>query len=409
MLSLLALGSLQTFGEPLNDPKLKGALVCAVVTSLDGKVIFERNADQRVMPASNEKLFTCAFALAQRGPDYRSRTRFWFDHRTVKIVADGDPTLPSSKLAEFKTKYHIGTGHRIQLLQSYQCDRPDSWQFGDVQNRFAPAIHAFTVDKGGFELRAGPRGLSFFPHSPVLNRLNFVPTERPISLKFDVMAGNLDVTGKLPDAELKVDTLSDPDPSMTAVSCLTGTKHPVVTELRSVPISIANETVESPPISTLIKDCLQPSDNCLAEHLLLLGSKAKNYLDARKSISDWLRQTVGLETTYFRCEDGSGLSRKNQTTVRNISKLLRWTTTQPTSQIWQESLAKAGVGTLAKRLNGVNFIGKTGTLDMVSSLSGFVKCKDGETKIVSVVLNHYGCTESEAREILDRFIENVSK
>ena len=70
---------------------------------------------------------------------------------------------------------------------------------------------------------------------------------------------------------------------------------------------------------------------------------------------------------------------------------------------------KSGIGTLAKRLNGVDFIGKTGTLDMVSSLSGFVKCKDGETKIVSVVLNHYGCTESEAREILDRFVENVSK
>ena len=46
---------------------------------------------------------------------------------------------------------------------------------------------------------------------------------------------------------------------------------------------------------------------------------------------------------------------------------------------------------------------------MVSSLSGFVKCKDGETRIVSVVLNHYGCSESEAKTIIDRFIENVSK
>ena len=409
MLSILAFGVSQAFGSALDDPKLQGALVCAMVSDLDGKVIFERNADIRVMPASNAKLFTCAFALAQRGPDYRSETRFWFDKNSVKIDSVGDPSLVSSQLLELKTKYHVGSGHRIYIKQSYKSDRPDTWQVGDVQNRFAPAIHSFSIDKGGFELRAGPGGLSFFPHTPVLNRLKFVPTSKPISLEYDVISGNLDVTGKLPSAETKVDTLSDPNPSLTAISCLTGTKNPIVEELESLPESGPSETILSAPMSTMIKDCLQPSDNCYAEHLLFLGSKAKNYPAARKSLTEWLKQTVGLDSTYFRCEDGCGLSRKNQTTVRNISKLLQWTTLQPTSQLWQDSLAKAGVGTLAKRLESVDFIGKTGTLDMVSSLSGFVKCKDGETRIVSVVLNHYGCTEAEARKILDRFIENVSK
>lgn len=409
MLSLVALGAFQGIGEPLNDPKLRGAMVCAMVSNLDGKVIFERNADQRVMPASNEKLFTCAYALSERGPDFRSTTRFWFDKNEVKIVAAGDPTMLSSQLLELKTKYRIGAGHRVFIKQAYKSDRPDSWQVGDVQNRFAPAVHAFTVDKGGFELRAGPKGISFFPHTPVLSKLNFTASPRPISFEYDAVTGILDVKGKLPAAETKLDTLSDPDPSLTAISSLTGVKNPIVEELESVPTTTADETISSPPISTIIKDCLQPSDNCLAEHLLFLGSKARNYSEARQGISDWLKQTVGLDRTMFRCEDGSGLSRKNQTTVRNISKLLLWTTNQPTSQLWQDALAKSGSGTLASRLNSVDFIGKTGTLDMVSSLSGFVKCKDGETRVVSVVLNHYGCSETEARNIIDRFIENVSK
>ncbi len=409
MLSLLALGMFQTYGDPLNDPKLKGAMVCAVVMSLDGKVIFERNADQRVMPASNEKLFTCAFALNERGPNYHSQTKFWFDKNMVKIVADGDPTILSTQISDLRLKYRIGPGHHIQIRQAYRCDRPDSWQSGDVQNRYAPAIHALSVDKGGFELRAGPKGLSFFPHTPVLSRMTMNQTSKPLSLKFDVMAGTLDVTGKLPTSETKFDTLSDPDPSQTALSILTGTKNPLVEELETIPDAGPTEVIEGPTISTLIKDCLQPSDNCLAEHLLMIGSKESSYAGARKQITEWLRRTIGLDTTMFRCEDGSGLSRKNQTTARNISKLLQWTLNQPTAQIWQDSLAKAGVGTLSKRLNGIDFIGKTGTLDMVSSLSGFVKCKDGETRIVSVVLNHYGCTESEARDVLDRFVENVSK
>ncbi len=408
MLELLALGSIQSLGSPLDDPKLKGAMVCAVVTDTNGKVLFERNPDQRVMPASNEKLFTCAYALAQRGPTYQSSTKFWFSKYEVKIEADGDPTLASSALVDFRTKYHIGSGHRIFLKQAYQCERPDTWQLGDAPNRYAPAVHAFSVDRAGFELQAGPKGLVFEPHTPVLAKVTLIPGNKPIRIQYDVDSATLQVTGKLPTTTQKIDTLSDPNPSQTAISCLTGTKNPILSELEDVPQDKPTEEVPSPPISTLIQNCLQPSDNCLAEHLLMIGSKASNYSDARKSITDWLVNTVGLDTDYFRCEDGSGLSRKNQTTVRNIAKLLYWTTQQKTSQLWQDSLAHSGVGTLAKRLKNVEFIGKTGSLDMVSALSGFVKCKNGDTRIVSVVLNHYGCSESEARDLIDRFIENVS-
>lgn len=409
MLQLLVLGATQTLGEPLDDPKLKGALVCAIVTDTTGKVLYERNADQRVMPASNEKLFTCAYALAQRGPDYQSATKFWFTKFEATIQADGDPTIPSQTLTEFRTKYRLGSGHRIFIKQAYKCDRPDTWQLGDAPNRFAPAVHAFSVDKAGFELQAGPKGLSFSPHTPVLSRLNFAPDSKPLRFKYDTETGTLDVSGKLPASNQKVDTLSDPDPSQTAISCLVGIKNPIVEDVEDVPKDKPTELLTSPPISELIKDCLQPSDNCLAEHLLFIGSKASQYSEARKSITDWLHNTVGLDTAYFRCEDGSGLSRKNQTTVRNISKLLYWTTQQKTSDLWQNSLARAGVGTLSKRLNSVDFVGKTGSLDMVSALSGFVKCKDGDTKIVSVILNHYGCSETDARNVIDRFIENVSK
>jgi D-alanyl-D-alanine carboxypeptidase len=90
-----------------------------------------------------------------------------------------------------------------------------------------------------------------------------------------------------------------------------------------------------------------------------------------------------------------------------MAKLLRWSYDQPTRQIWLDSLARPGVGTLANRLKGTTFFGKTGTLDMVSSLSGYVQCKDGSLKIVSVIVNHYGCTTGEAQSCIDRFIENV--
>jgi D-alanyl-D-alanine carboxypeptidase/D-alanyl-D-alanine-endopeptidase (penicillin-binding protein 4) len=125
-----------------------------------------------------------------------------------------------------------------------------------------------------------------------------------------------------------------------------------------------------------------------------------------KNLADWLI-SIGWEKNSFKVADGSGLSRKNNVTAANIAKLLKWSYDQSTRHIWLDSLARPGVGTLANRLKGTTFFGKTGTLDMVSSLSGYVKCKDGSLKIVSVIVNHYGCTTSETQSCIDRFIENV--
>lgn len=72
-------------------------------------------------------------------------------------------------------------------------------------------------------------------------------------------------------------------------------------------------------------------------------------------------------------------------------------------------MAKPGIGTLAGRLKGVDFIGKTGTLNMVVSLSGYVKRSNRSEVVVSVVINHFSATPTEVRDLIDRFIANVAK
>jgi D-alanyl-D-alanine carboxypeptidase/D-alanyl-D-alanine-endopeptidase (penicillin-binding protein 4) len=404
--SLLVVPSI--WAAPLESPKLKGAITAAIVTELDGSVLFERFADTRVMPASNEKLFTCAFALAQRGKDYTSKTRIWRTDDSIQIVADGDPTLDSSKLAEVRTLLGKVSEAKVFLKQAYVQDRPDSWQLGDAPNRYAPAIHAFSVDKAGFEVWLGPEGVKFKPHEPEIKKIQLLDSSgSKSSVKFNPLASELTVLGPMPLVDTKVDTLSDPNPSETALKILTGSG--TAKELKDVPTALNDITLSSPPISQLISDCLKPSDNCLAEHLLFIGSAKPTYSEAQKSISQWLIKSVGLEAWAFKVEDGSGLSRKNITTARSVSKLLAWAAKQPTFNLWQNSLAASGAGTLAKRLKGIDFKGKTGTLAMVSALSGYVKCTNGKTRIVSVILNQYGCSETDAREALDQFIENVAK
>src|SRR6185503_14276570 len=90
-----------------------------------------------------------------------------------------------------------------------------------------------------------------------------------------------------------------------------------------------------------------------------------------------------------------------------IVKLLQWSMKQPTRDVWLDALVKPGSGTLNDRLKGVPFTGKTGTLDMVVALSGYVHTKKDRTLTVSLILNHFTCGEKDARTIADDFIKKL--
>ena len=389
------------WGLALDDPKLKGAIVGAVVTDTQGKVLFERNATTRVMPASNQKLLSAAFALKTFGPNKIFRTRFLVGPSVAAITAEGDPTLSPERLAPIKEMFSKNGVNAVQLFQAYQSEIPDSWQVGDLPNRYAPVIHALTFEKAGVELWFGAKGAYFKPYQP---RIEVVETDfLKQKFRYDAPLAKLLVKPQIMDQSKALDTLSDPDPSTSVLDYLIGSTVYAREDVSKPPyLDQAQEVyLDSPPLKDIETTCLQKSDNCLAEHLFQNSTKGNPAL-----LRDWLT-SIGWEKNSFKIADGSGLSRKNNVTAANIAKLLKWSYDQPTRQIWLDSLARPGVGTLANRLKGTTFFGKTGTLDMVSSLSGYVKCNDGSLKIVSVIVNHYGCTTGEAQSCIDRFIENV--
>jgi D-alanyl-D-alanine carboxypeptidase len=70
--------------------------------------------------------------------------------------------------------------------------------------------------------------------------------------------------------------------------------------------------------------------------------------------------------------DSSGLSYSNHISAFNMAALLRYANTQPWLGDLRQALPEAGQGTLRGRLAGVRVHAKTGTLDGVSALSGWV-------------------------------------
>lgn len=405
--------ALQPMVDLLHHPSLKGAIVAVSVQDESGGILLQNAEATRVMPASNMKLFTVAYALHRLGPDFRFRTRFYRMGDEVWVDAVGDPTLTSEILIEAGRKLGLRRHTRVRPMQAYWPGVPQGWNHGYLTARYAAQIEAWSVDRGGFEVWADPKRVWLrFPFSGV--RLRHLPDSGPMRVSYDRSGKTVTVRGSLPKQAQRIIALASPDPSQAASRALGGTEAPPPD---SLPDREPDLVLESAPLSQIAAMCLQPSDNNIAEHLLLAAARSEGHLNpedpypqATDRLVRFAAQVVGIDPDDLRPWDGSGLSRHDLVTARSITRLLEWALKQPWCDVWLQAQAQAGGnGTLANRLRGLDFRGKTGYIDAVVSLSGYLRRSDGRLLILSVVCNHFKKPPSEAREAIDRFVEELSR
>src|SRR5579872_6244995 len=79
------------------DSSMRHAIIgFCVADAASGAVVFERNAQVGLAPASCQKLFTSAAVLDLLGPDYRYATRLGYNGKIREGVLDGDLYLVGS-------------------------------------------------------------------------------------------------------------------------------------------------------------------------------------------------------------------------------------------------------------------------------------------------------------------------
>ena len=131
--------------------------------------------------------------------------------------------------------------------------------------------------------------------------------------------------------------------------------------------------VRSAPLWQILKHTNRVSSNFFAEVLgKRLGVAARGrpgtIAKGAGAICGW----IARHGAHARCYDSSGLSYKNHVNARSIVRLLGVADRKPWGDELRASLPQAGKGTLEDRLDGVRIRAKTGTLDRVSALSGWV-------------------------------------
>jgi D-alanyl-D-alanine carboxypeptidase/D-alanyl-D-alanine-endopeptidase (penicillin-binding protein 4) len=326
------------------------------------------------IPASVEKLFVAATALLRFGADGTLATKVVSSAPVapdgtlagdVALVGGGDPTLDEDALRELAAAVKTAGINRVD---------------GDV-----------VADDSRFDrLRGGPR-------------TNY--------------AADSDIGGRL--GALVLGRGFQPDPTSYVArrfaAQLRAAKITVGGEARAGTAPAAAVDVgahASPSIQELVRSTLVPSDNFLAE--MLLKDLGAEYAGAGSTSGGAavVRDTLDDFGVRPRISDGSGLSRSNRTTPRQVVRLLERMDGQPVGATWRSTLAVAGrTGTVKKRMRRTLAEGnchvKTGTIRGVSNLAGICTTRGGADVAFAWLMN--GVNISGAHRIQDRMTALLAK
>ena len=164
------------------------------------------------------------------------------------------------------------------------------------------------------------------------------------------------------------------------------------------------------PLRESIKVTNKASHNFHAEMLLrTLGREVKDFgslTTGLEVLSEFaIRAGVAPEEVHF--ADGSGLSREDLVTPHAIALLLAYMARSPNAEAFFESLPVAGMdGTLAERFGRTSAKGriaaKTGTLEHVNALSGYMNLRSGERLAFSILGNSHLLKSGEAVRVVDQ-------
>ncbi len=164
---------------------------------------------------------------------------------------------------------------------------------------------------------------------------------------------------------------------------------------------------DSPALAEVVRDINKFSNNVMARQLYLtLGAEASKRPargeDAEAAIHAWLAQKE-MRMPELVIENGAGLSRLNRISADSLGRLLAAAFASPVMPEFIASLPLAGIdGTMRKRLNGNGVAGhahvKTGYLEGVRAIAGYVLDRRGRRTIVVFMVNHPNAGASKAAQ-----------
>ncbi len=389
-----------------------------VLNPQTGKYLIEYNADRYFTPASNTKLFTFFTGLSVLG-DSLPGIRYKFTGKDSLIIwGTGDPTFLHHFIRTDTVYQFLKANKDKSIFISKSNDETiffgSGWSWDDYNEYYSAENSAFPI-YGNVNLISIDTN-SNFSISPKYSE-KFLVEDTKLTTKYYRFQRNfrsneihyqIGEKGKSNRIEIPF-ILSD----TLFLNMLNDT---LKTKIQFTNYSDLSDSkiLYSYPTDSLYKKMLQPSDNFLAEQIILMTSdRLFDTLNTSRTIHFVRDSLLNFISDKPRWVDGSGLSRYNLFTPRSFVQLLNYLYIHYPEEKLFTVLATGGkYGTMKNRFKQFKnpiFYGKTGTLSNNHNLSGYLITQSGKLLIFSFMMNHYLNSYKTMQPAMDKIIIDLYK
>ena len=381
------------------------------------KTVYQKNADKYFTPASNTKLFTFYTALQMLG-DSVPGLRYLVKNDSLIFWGTGDPSFLHSILKSTKA-FDFLKSSTLKLCYSASNYMGNfygaGWPYNDYNDYYQVDITAMPIEDNVAFIDADPQGnlqikpkylkmylqvdTSFHPKNYRVKRAleenKFVYPAGAIPTKF-----HQEIPWKT-SASLTLELLQDT------------LKKQI--QLIQMQMPASAKTLYSIAADSVYKQMLLPSDNFVAEQLLLVCSSTLpgGVLSTENAIAYSKKNFLNDLPDEPQWADGSGLSRQNLFTPRTMIALLQKIWDKVGNEQKLHSLLPTGgvSGTLKnayKTDNGVPFVwGKTGSLSNNHNQSGYLITRKGKRLLFSYLNNNFTRPTAQIRAEMVRVMTEI--
>ncbi len=446
-----------------------GQWAVVVRTASKGEVLYERNPRKLMVPASNMKIVTLAAAAQSIGWDARFITTLEASGPVDDGVLRGDLYVRGGGDPTINTRNARGAavfGEWTSILSASGITRVDGriigddnlfddeglgagWAWDYLQYGYAAPTGALQYNEDVADLLVTPGAaagdpavVSLPPGSglALINRAKTAAAGTPETIDYRRFLDRpvLEVTGVVPLPP--VDTTGAPVRTVgRQVAVVNPTRYFVQSlkdALTAQGIAVAGDAVdvddlelppaaerrvmariESPPLREIAAVMMKVSQNLYADTLLkaigVTASGRGTVTAGRDAVLAALREWK-IDERSLVMADGSGLSRYNYVTADCIASLLERMYADPRHRdAFIATLAIAGRdGTVSSRLRKTRAEGnarvKTGSISNMRSLSGYVRARDGEMLVFSILANDFTIPAATVNWIADLAVEALA-
>ena len=423
------------FDEIIENSVLKDSATISVSikTADNGKLIYEKDSQKLLHPASTLKLLTIMPEMNVLTDTYLFKTQIYYDdEKNVYIKLGADPYFFSEDLKAmlFKLKEKGIFPINTLYIDSSIIDGIEwgvGWMWDDDTNRLMQKYSAYNLDQNLIKIQIEPTkedepakiSSSNSATTTIMNYVKTSPDKTDVgTCRFNWVSPNLlYIQGTVS----KPVVLEVPVSSPQAYFLTELKKH-----LKNIGISYGKIQYEQLPEGKLLLtekvsgieramiDILQNSRNFIAETTFKIAAQKETNTQGStvlgvKMFNDYYKNIIQKDESRVSIVDASGVSRNNLITTDFMTDALIYIMPKNNFQLVKAKMATPGIGTMQNRLLEYkdNVWAKTGTLSGVSGLAGYVKAQNGKDYVFSILIQNFTQDIKYAKALEDEIVKKI--